>query len=728
MREEDSLTNVRLAGAAAALGACFALSPTLTSPAWADVPKARIEGVTDDALRERLTLAVGVSADPPASRFEARRRARDAAEDAVKSLRSEGYYGHVVEPDVSDGETPEAVLRITPGPRFVFGDTAIAWQGDPPAGEARTAALAVTGLARGAPGRAETVVEAEGRTIAALTARGYADARVTPREVIVDHATGTVQPTYKLAAGPLVKLNGVQLGTVGRTDPEWIVSLAPWTPGEVYNPDDVAELERRLLDTGVYDTVTVALAPPAQTTADGLRPIVVSLADRPRRTLEIGAGYSSSEGVGFEAEYARYNQFGRADTLRLLTVLAQIERRLQAELSLPHFRQPGRTLRLGAEAFQDETNAYDETGLGVRADIERRIGKTTYFNYGLRLDISQTAEQGQERNFAALTGLGGFSLDRSSDPLDPVNGWRIESRVEPTVLTGDSSLAFLRANTQVSAYLPFGEEQQTGARRPGSSGRDRRWRNPAVPAGRRFYAGGGGSVRGYEFQAIGPRYADGTPRGGLSLLEGSLELRRRSFGDAGIRRALGGVVVHRRGHGRRGRDPGHGRAEGGGGFGVRFDVGFAPIPGRPRVPAQQGGGRVALPDLPQHRAGVLTDASIQTAPVARRRRRTGRRVAVGLLVVLALLVALAVAGALTIRTGRGRSSGCARSPTCWTASASAGSGRLEVSGVKGDVFGDFTGRALRHRRSRRRLARGSRRARGLEPARAAQPPLPRRAD
>jgi translocation and assembly module TamA len=577
MREEDSLTNVRLAGAAAALGACFALSPTLTSPAWADVPKARIEGVTDDALRERLTLAVGVSADPPASRFEARRRARDAAEDAVKSLRSEGYYGHVVEPDVSDGETPEAVLRITPGPRFVFGDTAIAWQGDPPAGEARTAALAVTGLARGAPGRAETVVEAEGRTIAALTARGYADARVTPREVIVDHATGTVQPTYKLAAGPLVKLNGVQLGTVGRTDPEWIVSLAPWTPGEVYNPDDVAELERRLLDTGVYDTVTVALAPPAQTTADGLRPIVVSLADRPRRTLEIGAGYSSSEGVGFEAEYARYNQFGRADTLRLLTVLAQIERRLQAELSLPHFRQPGRTLRLGAEAFQDETNAYDETGLGVRADIERRIGKTTYFNYGLRLDISQTAEQGQERNFAALTGLGGFSLDRSSDPLDPVNGWRIESRVEPTVLTGDSSLAFLRANTQVSAYLPFGEEQQTVLAGRVRVGVIAGGEIPAVPAGRRFYAGGGGSVRGYEFQAIGPRYADGTPRGGLSLLEGSLELRRRSFGDAGIRRALGGVVFIDAGTVGEDEIPGTDELKAAVGFGVRFDVGFAPI-------------------------------------------------------------------------------------------------------------------------------------------------------
>jgi translocation and assembly module TamA len=144
-------------------------------------------------------------------------------------------------------------------------------------------------------------VEAEGRAIAALAARGYADARATPREVIVDHADSSVRPTYRLAAGPLVRLNGLQLGTVGRTDPEWIATLAPWTPGEIYKPDDVAELERRLLDTAVYDSVTVSLAPPAQTTPEGLRPVIVSLADRPRRTLELGAGYSSSEGVGVEA-------------------------------------------------------------------------------------------------------------------------------------------------------------------------------------------------------------------------------------------------------------------------------------------------------------------------------------------------------------------------------------------------------------------------------------------
>ena len=82
------------------------------------------------------------------------------------------------------------MLKITLGPRFVFSDTAIAWQGAPPDDNARSAALSVTGLPIGAPGRSEDVVEAEGRAIAALSARGYADARTTPREVVWPSSAG----------------------------------------------------------------------------------------------------------------------------------------------------------------------------------------------------------------------------------------------------------------------------------------------------------------------------------------------------------------------------------------------------------------------------------------------------------------------------------------------------------------------------------------------------------
>ena len=66
-----------------------------------------------------------------------------------------------------------------------------------------------------------------------------------------------------------------------------------------------------------------------------------------------------------------------------------------------------------------------------------------------------------------------------------------------------------------------------------------------IAPSRRFYAGGGGSVRGYGYQRLGPRDVDDDPIGGRSLAEFALEARIRlnAFGgDFGI------VPVLRRRH------------------------------------------------------------------------------------------------------------------------------------------------------------------------------------
>jgi translocation and assembly module TamA len=425
--------------------------------------------------------------------------------------------------------------------------------------------------------------------VASLQSRGYADAKAQPRQVVVDHADTSVRPTFQVAAGELVRLNGIDFDQIGRTDPDWIRGLAPWRSGEVYEPRDVAELERRLLDTGVYDSVTVALAPQSRPT-DGLRPVIVSLADRPRRTLEALASVSTSEGVSVEGRRSHFNRFGRADTLTYLLRLGTLDSRLESTLTLPHFRRPQRTLTLGGAAFATQTEAFDETGVNLRADITQRFGKVTFFTYGASVDLSQTAEFGIERNFIAVTGLGAFNLDRSSDPLDPRSGYRIEGRVEPTALTGDSSLAFLRTVAQGSIYFPLGEDQKTVIASRVRLGLIAGGEIPEVPASRRFYAGGGGSVRGYEFQAIGPRAPNGKPFGGLSLAETSLELRRSGI----FRERLGGVVFIDAGSVGPEEVPTFDELKASVGVGVRYDLGFGPIRADIALPLNKREGEAAF--------------------------------------------------------------------------------------------------------------------------------------
>ena len=513
----------------------------LASAAHAD-PRAQIRGEMDAELREQLVRAVGEADEPPSNRFEARRRARAAMQAAEALLRSEGYYQPVLEDVVEGEETPVAIVQVTPGRRFILTDPRVQWTAPAPDPASEAVALAEVAVKPDQAGRAGDVISAEGRAVAALTRRGYADAAAEPRRVVVDHAAYTVQPNYRLSSGPLVHLDGVRLETRGPTNPVWVRGLAPWSEGDVYDPEDVAELERRLLETGVYDGVGVALAHADQSLANGNRPIVVTLTDRPRRLLEAGATFSTADGSGLDLLWTWHNRFGRADTLVWQARAANIDSRLGVSLSLPHWRHPGETLKVSAAILNEDTDAYIRSAVALAADLQQRIGKTSYISYGVGFDAGKYDENrfdpvtqlpiSLKRDLMILTGRASAYLDRSNDPLNPTTGWRLSIWAQPTAVGGDDSLAFLRAEAQVSAYLPLQDNAKTvlaGRARLGSIvGGD----ELAIPSDRLFYSGGGGSVRGYEYQGVGPRLPDNTPRGGLSLVEGAIEIRRdvwRSF-------------------------------------------------------------------------------------------------------------------------------------------------------------------------------------------------------
>ena len=551
-----------------------------TAAAWAD-PTAEIRGELDPDLRRRLVQAVGESDGPPGSRFEARRRARAAAEDATALLRSEGYYQAIVQDEVEGEETALAVVVIIPGERFVFAAPTVTWTDEVPEPEIDAAVRSEMGLATGQPGRAVEVIAAEGRLVAGLSRLGHADARAAPRRVVVDHAVRTVEPEFRIDAGPLVTLDGVQLETRGRTSPDWVDYLRPWEEGDRYDPEQVAELERRLLETGVYDGVGVALAPAGQSTAEGDRPVVVSLTDRPRRVLEIGATVSTSEGAGIDAIWTHHNRFGRADTLRWQARIAGIDSRIGADLSLPHWRRPGRTLTLSGALVNEDTDAYVRSAVSASADLRQRWGRTSYFSYGVGVDAGQYQESrfdpvrglpvDFDRDLAILTLRGGAYVDVANDPLDPTTGWRLFVSAQPTAVTGEDTVLFVRTEAQLSAYLPLQNDGVTvlaGRLRVGSVlGGD----ELTVPSDRLFYSGGGGSVRGYAFQGVGPRLPDNTPRGGVSLFEASVEVRRRIRGPLGMAAFIDAGAI--------GFDqvPDPGQARFGVGVGVRYDLPFGPI-------------------------------------------------------------------------------------------------------------------------------------------------------
>ena len=561
---------------AVAASAAFS-APLAAAPARAAEPRAAVTGEMDPDLRAAIVRAVGDIDRPVDNRFEARRRANSAAEDAIAVLRSEGYYAYEVTPELGEGDIPKASIHVTPGPRFHLVRPRIEWVGAAPDPVTQLAAQAALALGPGSPGVAADVVSAEGRAVAAVQDGGYADAAAAPREVVVDHADDTVAPTYRLNAGPLVRLDGIRLTTNGRTGAPWLQGLAPWRSGETYRADDVATLERRLLDTGVYDSVTVSLAPADQATAAGLRPVIVNLSERKRRTIETGASYGSNEGVGADIRWTHYNVLGRADTVAVFAKESKLDSRVGGDLTLPHWRMPDQTLSLEAAAYKTTTDAYDATGIGVKADALRHYTKTSYLTLGASIDYAKSDEikpgtlTSLGRDILTLGTLADLALDRSDDPLNPTHGWRVSARAEPTLLVGQGTVPYLKVQAGASIYFPFGQQASTVLAARLHAGSILNGTVSAIPAPQRFYAGGGGSVRGFAYQGVGPRLPDNTPQGGLSVVEGSIEVRHELTRDWGVVAFVDAGAVGAT------QFPAFKDAGVGAGVGVRYNLGFGPI-------------------------------------------------------------------------------------------------------------------------------------------------------
>lgn len=542
-----------------------------------------IDGVADGALRSLIEQAAAEPGPAPRTPAEGRRRGNEAAVGALALLRSEGYYDAAAEPALAPGVAVRPLLHITLGARYKVSHVTIEWVGPAPEDTARTAATAALGLAPAAPGRAADIIGAEGRAIARLQKLGYAEADLRPRQVVVDHADFSVTPTLRIAAGPRIRLGAVR--TVGKasTRARWLASLAPWKSGDYYDPSLLAKLEKRLLDTVAYESATVALAKaPAGTATSGAdqRAVEVTLVERKRYSLELGAGYSTTEGSGVDAKWTRYNRLGVGDSLILTTKAYDIQQKLDLELDLPDWKRADQLLKVGGGFLGNRTAAYDDVGGGVRLDIVRKYALTSSVTLGGALDFASTREKtavnllatpvGQTLNLVITTGRAAFVLDRSDSILNPNRGWRLSLEADPTWITGDRNLEYLKTQTQLSGYLPMGglgtvlaARIRLGSILGGSI--------PNVPADRRFYGGGGGSVRGYGYQAIGPRLSDNTPAGGLSLTEGSLEIRQKLTSRWGL------VAFADVGDVGASASPHFNTLALGVGAGIRYDLGFAPI-------------------------------------------------------------------------------------------------------------------------------------------------------
>jgi translocation and assembly module TamA len=518
----------------------------LTAAASAEVPyEVSFEGVPDELAGavEAASRLVELRDRPPATVAALRRRAEDDLARLKPVVNGAGYWNAALSVEIDSAATPATVrVEVEPGPVYTLETVTLQDQagGTPPVLDRYHPAS--LGLALGEPARSDPVLAAERRIVETLARNGYPWATVADRKVVIDHGTQAMQLTYIVAPGAPATFGAATIEGLDRVERDWLQRRIEWKPGEPYDSRAVEATRKTLAESGLFAQIAIAPAPtPAP---DGSAPMTITVSERAPRSIGAGIQYNSSEGFGARAFWEHRNLLGDAEELRASIDLAQ--QRLGANLD---FRRPdllarGADFIAQAELAQEEPDAYEVRRLRLFGGIEQRFGPSVTAGYGLAFEQLFFNETGPDREFTLLGAPLFVRRDTTDDLLDPTIGTRLSLSMTPWTSVAGADVTFLSARATASAYHTLDTENRFIVAGFAALGTIIGPDLDRIPPDKRLYAGGGGSVRGYGYQRIGPLDAGGDPIGGKGSLEAGLELRIKITETIGVAPFLEAGIVN----------------------------------------------------------------------------------------------------------------------------------------------------------------------------------------
>jgi translocation and assembly module TamA len=390
--------------------------------------------------------------------------------------------------------------------------------------------------------------------------------------------------TYTADPGPRLGIGNIRIEGLDKVKEDYVRRRLGLEPGELFSPSRLERARKELMDGGVL--ASARIIPESTPDPSGRLPLTLEVTERPQRVLRFAGAYSTDEGGSISTSWTHRNLLGRAERLTLRADVGTLGAPYTSQMSYlasvafvkPDFWYRDLDLNLAFAAVREFLEAYDRDAITASVALQRRFGDNLQVGLGLGLEQSRITqdEEVQDYNLAFLPLT--LKYNDAGDLLDPRQGFRVDARAAPTqVLSGDAD-DFLHLRATGTAYLDL-SRLTTASAASGRTilagrlvvGRIFGASATAVPPDWRFYAGGGGSVRGFPYQSIGPETASGQPQGGSNLLETSIEVRQRLWGNWGAAVFVDTGAVSDENF------PGTGGWSVGAGAGVRYQTPVGPV-------------------------------------------------------------------------------------------------------------------------------------------------------
>lgn len=490
-------------------------------------------------------------------------RAREDEGLAVRLMKSLGYYDGTAISTIENvpGENGaaaasriRAIVSATPGELYTLGTITVQAGPTVPEGLVRRELP----LKTGDPIQAARVQGAEANVSLKLPQQGYPFVKVGDRDILLDEQTHRGDYTLPVDTGPRSSFGALRTEGDAVFGLEHLNVFPRFKQGQLYDTRLTDDLRQALVGTGLFNSVGVEPVRTGQPGPDGTEQVDLMIRQNrgPARSLAGSVGFQTGQGVTAEGTFTNRNRFPPEGALILGAIAGTQQQGLSATFRRQNAGRRDRTVTVIASALRANYDAFEAfTGtLSGRISYDSTPIWQKKFTYSYGFELVGTNEsvfdfvenRRVRRTYGVLALPGQVLFDRSNDLLNPTKGYRLKLNLSPETSVQGSVRPYGRALIEATGYYPVTDSLVIAGRaRAGSIfgiARD------DIAPSRRYYGGGGGSVRGYGFQRLGPLepvsslvpddkgnidLANLRPVGGRSLNEFSLEARYR-FGDFGI--------------------------------------------------------------------------------------------------------------------------------------------------------------------------------------------------
>lgn len=483
-------------------------------------------------------------------------------------LRAEGYYNsEISEALVRQDNHFKMTLTVVSGRQYKYGKIEILFEDVVPDQDIQKKIISNLTIKEGDPAKAEPVISSEASILSNLPKYGFPFFDDIKRDYIVDHKLRVLNVTFKVNTGIRRKIGTVDFKGLKTVDEGYVRKFITWSPDSYYEQRHINDLRNRIIKSNLFAGVTIDITPGEGNLAN----ITVNGTEAKHRTIGTSAGYSTAEGIGGQVSWEHRNFTGDGKRLKITARASEIEQSLASRIEVPHFKRLDQTLSFEGVGRRQQTDAFFAHVIETRAGIDRVITSNLALLANVDLEYSDVTDALGDRDFFLVSFPFGARWDSSDNLLDPNRGLRASFITAPSYGMGDTRFEFLKSEFRASAYFPLTASRKlifAARTRIGSiMGVD----TETLPAIRRFFSGGGGSVRGYGFQQVGPLAADDSPFGGRSVNEFATELRWK------FENNLGMVIFTEAGNVYDNSTPQFKNFRYSAGVGARYATGFGPI-------------------------------------------------------------------------------------------------------------------------------------------------------